>query len=252
MTRWRRSPSGSGQRLGSRRVPRLPLARREVLVERGAHDGMDEPAARSPGRRCRRPRRVPSAAVVAALLAEPRHLTGELPARCRRPSAATALASSVAGAPERGKPMQDEAATAAGPTAWMSPAAAADGSIPAASRAVSGLRRNNGLQPVAVWHARQNVSAASAPRRSRVSAIAADWLSRRGYSTTAEAGRSRLPPHRPRARPPVGVRRAASRPAGPRCAAPGRRGSAGSPDRPSGSHRQGPAAGPVGEVDHSQ
>ena len=96
-----------GQRLGRRRVPRLPLARREVLVERGAHDGMDEPQTRPPDED------VGPHEVVrrrgGGLLAEPRHLTGELQLGvvAQHGDGSGQLVRRRA---ERGEPMQDEAA----------------------------------------------------------------------------------------------------------------------------------------------
>ena len=56
----------------------------------------------------------------------------------------------------------------------------ADGTTPAEPSAPRSSRRNSGLPPVAVWHARQNSPSALVPSRSRANATAAGSLSVRG------------------------------------------------------------------------
>ena len=89
------------------------------------------------------------------------------------PSTATVRASSLAAGPRTASRCRTKRLTAAGPTAWTSSAAAAEGATPAARMAVSSSRTKSGLPPVAAWHARQNSAAASAPRYARVRPVTA-------------------------------------------------------------------------------
>ena len=84
------------------------LARREILVERGAHDGMDEPQARSSWTKMSARTRSSAAA---AATSSPSPVTPAASASSvSSPSTATARASSFAVRAERGEPVQHEPA----------------------------------------------------------------------------------------------------------------------------------------------
>ena len=91
--------------------------------------------------------------------------------------------------------------TVAGPTVCTSRAAAAEGTTPAASRALSSSRKNSGFPPVAAWHERQNSSVClrpqTLPRQRRRRKLA----QRSGHIPTAAVATAAAPRVAPRPRP---------------------------------------------------
>ena len=134
-----------GQRLGSRGVPRLALAGREVLVQRRANDRVNEPQALaadedvSPDELIRRLRAASSLRpdtradeLQLAVVAE----HGDRPRQLGRRT-------------ERGEPMQDEPAHGGRPDRLHLARGPPTATTPAASSALSSSRRNRGFPPVA-------------------------------------------------------------------------------------------------------
>ena len=164
---------------------RAALTGRKNHIQRRAHDRVHEPQALSRKEDVRPHQGICRPSGIVWLRPDIRLASsGSLSS----PSTATARASSVAAGPSAASRCKTKRLTTAGPTSCTAFAAAADGATSAAARALSRSRRKSGLPPVAVWQARQNFSAASAPRRSRATVTAADSLSGRGYSAAA-AGR---------------------------------------------------------------
>ena len=136
------------QRFGCRRVPRLALPGREILVQRRTNDRMNKPQALDARRRCQPGRGHPPP--------RGRRLRSD-PTRDRRAAARCHLQARRPPSPARspqGRVWQVDAGQSGSrrpdrPPAPRSPRRA-DGTTPAASRALSSSRRNRGLPPVAL------------------------------------------------------------------------------------------------------
>ena len=221
------------------RAWRSPGARSSYSAARTI--GWTNPRRSTPAKMSARTR---SSAAAGRVVAQTRDPSGEL-SSLSSPSTATALASSLAAGPSVASRCRTKRLTAAGPTACTSLAAPADGSTPAASRAPEQLPQEQGVAA-----GRRMTRAAELLGRLRAQALPRQ-SHRGGLAQRSRVQRDRLGTRRHlRPQRPGRVRESGGRPArsiatgSPRCAAPGRPGTAASRDRPTGNRRPRRAAEP--------